>query len=770
MARVKQYMPLQSDSTGPISQCTSRNREAKQRLSGIITGLHVENVNPSDEKTVRRDNVWKSLKEKLANKRKYDPSKNEKVEFIGEENTQDLGEPRNEMFRLALQNPLPQNRTPTPSVTVENGPAFSPEKLPGKALRVRILLFCLVLDKAIGDLRSIATKVAADLVDDYNGFPVGIITRSRTTKGKYEELFKLYARRHHAFSTAEPYNMQLFGAFVLHTETTADLQEALTVFKEWNSDWTPSHFMVDKSNVEINALEEEFPGAPLKTHFYWCMARCGGDVQVLRDSLINVVQHYQIEGDIQTGDKTAKGIAIPEGRRHQRLGEVSIGAPAKQAQVPAAAVAMAEQCIEMHRDSKDPKYQAAVTHLMNALFTKRQMHDDNVHGNNDKEQLYPNKVEAVIGIGDAGYIRQFKREAMISLASRTTLGCYLDDTQSLESRKESAIDFYGLGRFTLCQEDLRLPGFHGAHSAALHFRAGRRQGYPLPLTPCEAELTCQDQQRALLITIDLAVGTRQNTVYTSSAEFVELINGVQQPIHVHMLADSPDGRLYMAQHNIDEAFIPAIVMPSDDSRTAITTTADEDCFDESAWLEETKEEGQQSDYQFDADGYSQWTDNHTGWPLHVKTLLGFLIQAVGKVGGRSRSSKVVVPDLHSSLSIYLKLYKLMENEFHYIDFKLQSYLATVLEEGGITKKELLDDEHLGKFKPYVAAIDKTRELDDKADALQEKLRFTRPNGVKIGHWTCNISRVYEVSWYRAYHDEDDPIEKHMRWSKKGGVT
>eukprot|EP00058_Branchiostoma_floridae_P001191 XP_002586679.1 hypothetical protein BRAFLDRAFT_105486 [Branchiostoma floridae] len=35
----------------------------------------------------------------------------------------------------------------------------------------------------------------------------------------------------------------------------------------------------------------------------------------------------------------------------------------------------------------------------------------------------------------------------------------------------------------------------------------------------------------------------------------------------------------------------------------------------------------------DADGYSQWTDNHTGRPLHVKvkTLLGFLIQAVGKV-------------------------------------------------------------------------------------------------------------------------------------------
>ncbi|XP_019633189.1 PREDICTED: uncharacterized protein LOC109476627 [Branchiostoma belcheri] len=38
-------------------------------------------------------------------------------------------------------------------------------------------------------------------------------------------------------------------------------------------------------------------GAPLKTHFYWCMARCGGDEQVLRDMLLNIVQHYQNRHD-----------------------------------------------------------------------------------------------------------------------------------------------------------------------------------------------------------------------------------------------------------------------------------------------------------------------------------------------------------------------------------------------------------------------------------------------------------------------------------------
>eukprot|EP00058_Branchiostoma_floridae_P022010 XP_002607500.1 hypothetical protein BRAFLDRAFT_69931 [Branchiostoma floridae] len=74
--------------------------------------------------------------------------------------------------------------------------------------------FSIPQDEAIEDLTSIATKVAAELVDDYDGFPIGIITRSRTTKGKYEELFKLYARRHHAFSTAKPCNMQHVGVDV----------------------------------------------------------------------------------------------------------------------------------------------------------------------------------------------------------------------------------------------------------------------------------------------------------------------------------------------------------------------------------------------------------------------------------------------------------------------------------------------------------------------------------------------------------------------------
>ncbi|XP_078700653.1 uncharacterized protein LOC144927209 [Branchiostoma floridae x Branchiostoma belcheri] len=50
------------------------------------------------------------------------------------------------------------------------------------------------------------------------------------------------------------------GCFIVQKEETEDIQEALNIFKVWNPDWMPSHFMVDKSNMEINALKAEFPG------------------------------------------------------------------------------------------------------------------------------------------------------------------------------------------------------------------------------------------------------------------------------------------------------------------------------------------------------------------------------------------------------------------------------------------------------------------------------------------------------------------------------
>ncbi|KAI8484424.1 hypothetical protein Bbelb_378570 [Branchiostoma belcheri] len=43
------------------------------------------------------------------------------------------------------------------------------------------------------------------------------------------------------------------------SEKTEDITEAHQVFKEWNADWHPSHFMVKFCEAEIGALEAEFP-------------------------------------------------------------------------------------------------------------------------------------------------------------------------------------------------------------------------------------------------------------------------------------------------------------------------------------------------------------------------------------------------------------------------------------------------------------------------------------------------------------------------------
>ncbi|CAH1268941.1 KLHL41 [Branchiostoma lanceolatum] len=87
------------------------------------------------------------------------------------------------------------------------------------------------------------------------------------------------------------------GTFVILKEATVDVQEALQVFKEWNPNWTPSHFMVDKSDVEINALEEEFPEAKvLLCDFHreeawveWCRKTENG-VRKKQDEVLNLLR------------------------------------------------------------------------------------------------------------------------------------------------------------------------------------------------------------------------------------------------------------------------------------------------------------------------------------------------------------------------------------------------------------------------------------------------------------------------------------------------
>jgi hypothetical protein len=53
---------------------------------------------------------------------------------------------------------------------------------------------------------------------------------------------------------------QVVASFVIQSETSDSINEALTVIKSWNSEWQPAYFMVDYSEEEMSAISSLFPG------------------------------------------------------------------------------------------------------------------------------------------------------------------------------------------------------------------------------------------------------------------------------------------------------------------------------------------------------------------------------------------------------------------------------------------------------------------------------------------------------------------------------
>ena len=47
--------------------------------------------------------------------------------------------------------------------------------------------------------------------------------------------------------------------FVVQSENSENIQEALTILTQWNSQWKPRYFMSDYSEAELSALEAVFP-------------------------------------------------------------------------------------------------------------------------------------------------------------------------------------------------------------------------------------------------------------------------------------------------------------------------------------------------------------------------------------------------------------------------------------------------------------------------------------------------------------------------------
>ena len=54
-------------------------------------------------------------------------------------------------------------------------------------------------------------------------------------------------------------NYQVAGSFVLQSETSHAITEALEVIKGWNNGWKPAYFMVDYSEEEMSAINRIFP-------------------------------------------------------------------------------------------------------------------------------------------------------------------------------------------------------------------------------------------------------------------------------------------------------------------------------------------------------------------------------------------------------------------------------------------------------------------------------------------------------------------------------
>ena len=53
---------------------------------------------------------------------------------------------------------------------------------------------------------------------------------------------------------------QIVGSFVLQSEASPEIERVLRVIAGWNDGWSPTNFMVDYSEAEIQAVGRLFPG------------------------------------------------------------------------------------------------------------------------------------------------------------------------------------------------------------------------------------------------------------------------------------------------------------------------------------------------------------------------------------------------------------------------------------------------------------------------------------------------------------------------------
>ena len=89
-------------------------------------------------------------------------------------------------------------------------------------------------------------------------------------------------------------NYMVVGSFIIQRETTASIQEALEIFRDWNDSWKPRFFMTDFCQEEINAIEGTFPG---KNGIYVNLNPFTAKGNLIDFTLSNARQFYSSKGN-----------------------------------------------------------------------------------------------------------------------------------------------------------------------------------------------------------------------------------------------------------------------------------------------------------------------------------------------------------------------------------------------------------------------------------------------------------------------------------------
>ena len=116
---------------------------------------------------------------------------------------------------------------------------------------------------------------------------------------------------------------KVVAEFMCRSEDQASISEALAIIKGWNPAWNPAYLMVDYSNAEIAALEQQFPKSlvytfdfhRLQAMHHWSKSKQNGLSSAEQEIFL---EHMKSITDANTVDKFEKQVsALRESRLYK---------------------------------------------------------------------------------------------------------------------------------------------------------------------------------------------------------------------------------------------------------------------------------------------------------------------------------------------------------------------------------------------------------------------------------------------------------------------